>query len=114
MSTIGVSASHKYGDVLISPSNAVLTIVDTDTNGYLNFLTHNYSVFQNGGQAVITVTRTGLGTLVGSETVNFTTYNLTNVQLPYLPAVAGSNYGFTNGQLTFPPGVTSASFTLMF
>jgi len=97
--------------VLISPSNAVLTIIDTDTNGYLNFLSHNFSVFQNGGQAIITVTRSGLGPLVGSETVNFTTYT-TNPQLPYLPAVAGSNYGFTNGQLTFPPGVTSASFVV--
>jgi hypothetical protein len=45
-------------------------------------------------------------------TVNFATYTLTNVQLPYLAGVAGSNYGATNGQLTFPPGVSSASFTV--
>jgi uncharacterized delta-60 repeat protein/uncharacterized repeat protein (TIGR01451 family) len=108
---VGGSSNATSQQLLISPSNAVLTIIDTDTNGYLNFLTHNFSVFQNAGQALITVTRSGLGTLVGSETVNFTTF-YTNVQLPYLPAVAGSNYGFTNGQLTFGPGITSASFSV--
>jgi len=96
--------------VLAYPSNAVLTIIDTDTNGYISFLQPTFSVFQNGGQALITVTRTG-GT-VGSESVNFQTYTLTNVQLPYLAGVAGSNYGATNGQLNFPPGVSSASFTV--
>ncbi|HEY3863683.1 MAG TPA: Calx-beta domain-containing protein [Verrucomicrobiae bacterium] len=98
--------------LLTGPSNAVLTIVDTDTNGSLNFLSHNFTVFQNSGQALITVTRSGLGSIVGSETVNFTTFGLTNVDLPFQSAMVGSNYGFTNGQLTFGPGVTSASFTV--
>jgi uncharacterized delta-60 repeat protein/uncharacterized repeat protein (TIGR01451 family) len=97
---------------LLGPqSNAVLNILETDTNGYISFLTHNFTVFQNSGQALITVTRTG-GNIIGSETVNFKTYTLTNVELPYQPAMVGSNYGFTNGQLTFGPGVTSASFTV--
>jgi uncharacterized delta-60 repeat protein/uncharacterized repeat protein (TIGR01451 family) len=97
-------------EALAYPSNAVLTILDTDTNGYLSFLKPNFSVFQNGGQATITVTRTG-GT-IGNETVQFQTYNLSNVALPFLAAVAGSNYGATNGVLSFPPGISSASFVV--
>ncbi len=99
--------------VVASPSNAVVTIIDTDTNGYLNFSSPTYSVFQNGGQAVITVTRRG-GT-IGTETVDFSTYTLTNLtsaNLPYVAATPGLNYGATNGQLTLPPGVSSASFTV--
>ena len=97
-------------EVLASPSNAVLTIQDTDSYGNLNFLVPNFTVFQNSGQALITVTRTG-GT-VGNLSVNFSTFTLTNVQLPYLAGVAGSNYGATNGILTFGPGVASQSFSV--
>lgn len=97
-------------EVLASPSNAVLTIQDTDSYGNLNFLTPNFNIFQNGGQALITVTRTG--GLVGTVSVGFQTYTLTNVQLPLLPAVPGSNYGATNGTLTFGPGVSSQSFSV--
>ncbi len=94
--------------VLASPSNAVLTIADTDSYGNLNFLTPQFNIFQNGGQALITVTRTG--GIVGSVSVNYATYTPTNVQLPYLPAVVGSNYSLTSGLLHFGPGVSSQSF----
>ncbi len=103
-------AGSPNAQVLQSPSNAVLTIQDTDSYGDLNFLVQNFNVFQNAGQALVTVTRTG--GLIGSASVNFATYTLTNVQLPYLAAVAGSNYGATNGILTFAPGVSSLSFTV--
>jgi uncharacterized delta-60 repeat protein/uncharacterized repeat protein (TIGR01451 family) len=106
----GNSSQLTNTEVLASPSNAVLTIEDTDSYGSINFLAPDFNVFQNGGQALITVTRTG-GT-VGNVSVNFSTYTLTNVQLPYLAAVAGSNYGATNGVLTFGPGVSSQSFTV--
>ncbi len=96
--------------VLASPSNAVLTIQDTDSYGNLNFLMPNFTVFQNSGQALVTVTRTG-GT-IGTETVQFMAYALTNVQLPFLAAAPGVNYGATNGLLTFGPGVSSQSFTV--
>jgi uncharacterized delta-60 repeat protein/uncharacterized repeat protein (TIGR01451 family) len=97
-------------EVLASPSNAVLTIVDTDSYGSINFLTPNFNIFQNGGQALITVTRTG--GLIGTVKVNFSTFVPTNVQLPYLAATPGSNYGSTNGQLTFGSGVSSQSFSV--
>jgi uncharacterized delta-60 repeat protein len=106
----GNSSPVTNSEVLASPSNAVLTIVGTDSYGNLNFLTPYFSVFQNGGQALITVSRAG-GT-VGTVSVNFSTYSPTNVQLPALPAVAGSNYSATNGLLTFGPGVSSQSFTV--
>ena len=106
----GNSSQLTNAEVLTSPSNAVLTIQDSDSYGNLSFLTPVFNVFQNGGQALITVTRTG-GT-VGSVSVNFATYTLTNVQLPYLAAVPGSNYSATNGLLTFGPGVSSQSFSV--
>jgi uncharacterized delta-60 repeat protein/uncharacterized repeat protein (TIGR01451 family) len=96
--------------VIISPSNAVLTIQDTDSYGNLNFLVPDFSVFQNAGQALITVARTG-GT-VGSVSIQYQTFTPTNVQLPFQAAVAGSNYGTVSGQLNFGNGVSSASFTV--
>jgi uncharacterized delta-60 repeat protein/uncharacterized repeat protein (TIGR01451 family) len=106
----GNSSPLTNAEVLASPSNAVLTIQDTDSYGNLNFLTPDFNIFQNGGQALITVTRTG-GT-VGNASINFKTFTPTNVQLPFLAAVAGSNYGATNGTLNFAPGVSSQSFSV--
>jgi uncharacterized repeat protein (TIGR01451 family)/uncharacterized delta-60 repeat protein len=106
----GNSSTLTNAEVLASPSNAVLTIVDTDSYGNINFLTPYFNVFQNGGQALITIARTG-GT-VGTVSVNFSTYSPTNVQLPFLAAMAGSNFSATNGLLTFGPGVSSQSFTV--
>jgi uncharacterized delta-60 repeat protein len=97
--------SNENAGVLTSPSDAVLTIQDTDSYGNLNFLTPDFDVFQNAGQALITITRTG-GT-VGSVSIQFATFTLTNVQLPYMAAVPGSNYGVTNGQLVFAPGFSA-------
>ena len=102
--------TNQNSQVLISPSNAVLTIQDTDSYGNLNFLVPNFNVFQNAGQALITVTRTG-GT-VGSVSVNFTTYTLTGVLSPYQAAVAGSNYSAVSTNLTFGPGVSSLSIAV--
>jgi uncharacterized delta-60 repeat protein/uncharacterized repeat protein (TIGR01451 family) len=107
---LGNSSGITNADVLASPSNAVLTIVDTDSFGNLNFLSPNFSVFQNAGTALITVTRTG-GT-DGSASVQYATFTPTNVQLPYLPGVPGSNYSATSGSLTFQPGVSSQSFSV--
>jgi uncharacterized delta-60 repeat protein/uncharacterized repeat protein (TIGR01451 family) len=106
----GNSSPVTNSEVLASPSNAVLTIVSTNSYGNLSFLTPNYSVFQNGGQALITVARTG-GT-IGTVSVNFSTYTPTNIQLPFLPAVASSNYSATHGLLIFGPGVSSQSITV--
>src|SRR3984957_14531691 len=106
----GNSGSTSNAQVLASPSNAVLTIVDTDSYGSLNFLSPNFNVFQNGGSALITVSRTG-GT-VGTVSVDYQTYTPTNVLLPFQAAVPGSNYSAASGSLTFGPGVSSQSFTI--
>ncbi len=106
----GNSSGVSNAEVLTSPSNAVLTILDTDAYGNLSFLSPNFSVFQNAGQALITVTRTG-GT-DGSVSVQYATYTPTNVLLPFLPGMPGSNYSSTSGSLTFGPGVSSQSFSV--
>jgi len=97
-------------EILSYPSNAVLTINDTDSYGTLNFSVANYNVLQNAGSALVTVVRTG-GT-VGSVSVNFSTFDGTNATAPYQPAYAGTNYGPTSNQLTFAAGVSSVSFTI--
>ena len=96
-------------EVLAYPSNAVLTINDTDSYGTLKFLVANYNILQNAGQALITVTRTG-GT-VGTVQVQYATTDGINITNGVdLPAYAGTNYGAVNGTLTFSNGVTSQSF----
>jgi hypothetical protein len=59
------------GAVLGSISTAVLTIVDNDSAGSLQFTSATYSVSESGGSATITVSRTG-GT-GGVVSVNYTT-----------------------------------------
>ncbi len=97
-------------EVLAFPSNAVLTIQDTDSYGLLNFSVGNYNVLQNAGSALITVTRTG-GT-IGAVSVNVTTADGTNATTPFLPAYAGTNYGAFSTNLIFGAGVSSMSFTV--
>jgi uncharacterized delta-60 repeat protein/uncharacterized repeat protein (TIGR01451 family) len=103
---IGATSSNNL--ILASPSNAVVTIADSDFYGALNFVTPNFNVLQSAGQALITVNRTS-GT-TGTLTVNYTVFSDTNAALPYQPAIAGTNFGQTNGTLTFGAGVTSQSF----
>src|SRR5439155_22780931 len=64
------------------------------TPGMLEFRLDNYEVNESGGEAVITVTRSG-GTL-GAVTVDFATVDGS--------AVAGSDYLPTSGTLTFADG----------
>jgi len=94
--------------ILTSPSNAVVTILESDSYGSLNFVAQNFNIMQTAGEALITVARTGGAT--GPVSVNYMTVADTNVQLPYLPAVAGSNYSATSGLLTFNQNQTAASF----
>jgi uncharacterized delta-60 repeat protein/uncharacterized repeat protein (TIGR01451 family) len=107
---VGSTGGLTNQEVLAFPSNAVLTINDTDSYGTLNFSVANYSVLQNAGSALITVVRTG-GT-VGSVSVNYATSDGTNAHAPFQPAYAGTNYGAASGSLTFGPGVSSQSFTV--
>ena len=97
-------------EVLSFPSNAIVTIEDTDSFGTLNFSSANYNVLQNSGSALITVTRTG-GT-IGAVSANVATADGTNVTAPFSPAYGGTNYGPVSRQLSFDSGQSSASFTI--
>ena len=92
---IGNTSSNNL--ILTSPSNAAVTILDSDAFGGLSFAVPDFNILQNAGQALITVIRTN-GT-TGTVSVNYTTLNDSNAVLPYVPAQAGTNYGPTNGTL---------------
>jgi uncharacterized delta-60 repeat protein len=85
---------------LVSPSNDVVTIIDS--NSGLSFSSANYSIL-NGGLATITVLRAD-----NTNTVSTVAYSTQNggTAVPY------SDYIPTNGVLTFSNGQTSASFTV--
>ena len=85
---------------LVSPSNQVVTIVDS--NAGLRFSSATYTVLKTGVAANITVFRTGYTDSVA--TVNFLATNGT--------ALAGIHYVATNGTLIFTNGVTSQSFSV--
>lgn len=84
--------------LLVTPSNAVVTIVDNDVS--LGFTTNSFSVSEGGSYAVVTLRRLGLAN--------------STVQVDYavLPgtATAGADFVPTNGTLVFAPGQTLQSF----
>ena len=71
-------------------------------SGALQFSATGYSVNENAGTALITITRTGGSE--GTVTVNYATSNGT--------ATAGSDYTSASGTLTFLDGETSKTFTV--
>src|SRR2546430_1272691 len=83
------------------PTTAVLTITDNDVAanpGQLQFSAATYSVAENGGNASITITRTG-----GSD-------GTVTVQVNTTGGTAASGTDYTppaNNTLSFGPGVTS-------
>ena len=87
------------GATLGSPSTAVLTITDNDAApaGTLQFSAATYSVAENGGNATITVTRTGGS--AGAVGVSFATSNGT--------ATAGQDYTATSQTVSFGNGDTA-------
>ena len=104
------SSGNNNNLILTSPSNAVLTIQDSDAYGSLGFAVQNFNILENAGQALITVVRTNGAT--GTISVNYATLSDSNAILPYYPAQPGTNFGATNGVLTFGQGVTSQSFVV--
>ena len=88
------------GAQLGKPSRMTVTIVDDEQE--VQFSASGYAVTE-GGNAIITVTRTGPTT--GIATVDFATVAGGN-------AVAGVDYVSTSGTLTFDVGVSSVSFTV--
>jgi subtilisin family serine protease len=103
--TVNLTLSNPDGGATLGVQDtAVLTIIDNDTAGALQFISATYSVSEGvlSGKAVIKVTRSG-GTASG-VTVNYSTGDGT--------AAAGSDYTATSGTLTFAVGQTSKSFTI--
>ncbi len=83
------------GGTLISPTNAILTVLDNDTT--LSFSSPAYTVSEGGTNALITVNRIG-GTF-NAASVGYASSNIT--------ALAGTNYQAVSGVLNFAPGVVS-------
>ena len=93
------------GATLGTPINATVTIEENDshpTPGEVVFSSSSYSVGENGGQVVITVSR--INGSDGAVSVDFATANGS--------ATAGSDYVATNGTLTFASGETSKTFAI--
>ena len=103
--TVNLTLSGVSGSALYSPSNAVLTIIDTvNAPGQLSFTATNYNITEGGGggytNATITVQRT-FGS-AGVVSMKFFTADGT--------ATVGTKYVSTNGTLSFGDGETSKSF----
>jgi len=102
--TVNLALSNPTGGASLgTPANAVLTIVDDDMEvplAVLQFSGATYSVAENAGSVLITVTRTDNTT--GVVSVDYATSDGS--------ATAGSDYTATSGTLTLGDGVTSATF----
>src|SRR4029453_19194869 len=98
--TVNLSLSNPTGGATLGrPNTAVLTITDNDTPpaGTLQFSAASYSVAENGGNATITITRTGGS--AGAVGVTVATSNGT--------AAAGSDYTATTQTVSFANGDTA-------
>src|SRR5213076_1638934 len=92
--TVNLTLSNPTGGATLgTPDTAVLTIIDNDSGGVLQFSSATYSVNEGvlSGKAVIKVTRSG-GSASG-VTVNYSTGDGT--------ATAGSDYTAKSGTLSF-------------
>jgi uncharacterized delta-60 repeat protein len=90
------------GGGLGGPTTAVVTLVETDQAGVLQFNAPTFTVAKTAGSATITVVRNSGS--AGTVTVNYATSDGT--------AVAGTDYTATSGTLSFGPGETSKTFTV--
>ena len=102
--TVTLTLSGPTNATLVGATNnpAPLTIVDNDSAPQVQFSSATYSIDEDGGPAVITVTLSAASSV--TATVNYATSNNT--------ATAGSDYAATSGVLTFSPGITNQTFTV--
>jgi uncharacterized delta-60 repeat protein len=84
----------------LGASQTQITIVSDD--GTIQFLAESYRVSEDGGNAVVTVARTG-----GTNLTTTVDYLFTGGS-----AINGVDYYGTNGTLTFPPGETLQFITV--
>ncbi|PYJ66209.1 MAG: hypothetical protein DME76_17385 [Verrucomicrobia bacterium] len=103
--TVNLTLSNPTGGATLGiQDTAVLTIIDNDSGGVLQFSSATYTVNEGvlSGKAAIKVTRSG-GNASG-VTVDYATSDGT--------ATDGSDYIATSGTLTFAAGQTSGTFTI--
>jgi len=101
--TVLLGISNVVNAVQASPSNTVLTIIDTVTApGQLSFGSTNFTVNANAGNATLTVIRSAGSS--GSVSVGYSTVPGT--------ATPGINYSTASGTVTFNDGQTNATFTV--
>jgi hypothetical protein len=100
--TVLLSLKNPVGTLVGAQSTAVLTILDKDLAGTLQFSAAVYRVSETGSTATITVTRAG-GAASG-VTVNYATSDGSGI--------AGKDYLATSGTLTFGSSVLSQSFAV--
>jgi len=101
-----VSLSNATGGASLgTPAVATISIVENDAPpqaGSLQFSGPNYAVAENGGSALITVTRTGGS--AGAVAVSHASADGS--------ATAGSDYSASSGTLSFADGEVSRSFSV--
>ena len=101
--TVGLLLTNAVGTLLVDPSNAVLTIVNTTASpGQLSFASTNFVVNEGDGTAFLTVLRTNGSS--GSVSVTYTTVPGT--------AQPGLNYTTVSGPLTFGNGEISKNIAV--
>ncbi|HMC70350.1 MAG TPA: Calx-beta domain-containing protein, partial [Mycobacteriales bacterium] len=95
---------------LIAPVAAVVTIKDDDVGGVIQWSAPTYTVREDGGEAILTLTR--LGGRAGGVSVRVQTHAAGFVPPgspapPAQTATAGANYTSTDLRVTFGPGDTT-------
>jgi uncharacterized repeat protein (TIGR01451 family) len=93
--TVHVSANETDANAANDSATQTTAVLES-----VQFSNHTYTVSESGGNAVITVTRTGTGAVsVGYATADNT-------------ASAGSDYATTQGTLSFAPGESSKTLAI--
>ncbi len=101
--TVNLTLSGPVGATIVAGRDtAVLSILDDDIGGTIQFTAATYTVVEGAGPATIAVSRSGGA--AGGATVDFATSNGT--------ATAGADYTTTTGTLTFGVGQTSLTFAV--
>ncbi len=100
--TFFIALSAPVSGTLGTPATATVTILNDDSPPRVQFQAPTYTIGENLGPAVITVTLSPASAV--TATVNYATSSLT--------ATAGSDYTTVSGPLVFPPGVTSRTFSV--
>jgi hypothetical protein len=100
--TVNLTLSSPSNATLGSPSTAVLTINDNESQPTVAFSSATYAVVENAGQANITVNLSVASTQ--TITVNYATSDGS--------ATAGSRYTAASGTLTFNPGNITQTFSI--